>query len=261
MKTSMYIRSFIRHHGEVRTIVVGSLVVALLVVMLASTADLILSRTLHPETIYLSALITSLVGPGILYLFVSLISQLDRSEEKLRALSIMDDLTDVYNRRYFIEQAEKERAKAKRYGTVFSIIDLDVDHIKHINETYGHGAGDLVLKSLANTCMNNLRTMDVFARLGSDEFTFLIPESDKTNVDIFAKKVLDAIEDSVVVFDDQEIRFTVSMGVKTFEETTGSLDAMLKDSNDALYEAKNMGRNCVVVCDAEDISFIGEAMA
>ena len=72
----------------------------------------------------------------------------------------MDDLTDVYNRRFFIEQVEKELAKTVRYGTVFSILAVDIDHFKKINERHGHFAGDAVLQAMANTCMNNLRAMD-----------------------------------------------------------------------------------------------------
>ncbi|MBN1378522.1 MAG: GGDEF domain-containing protein [Gammaproteobacteria bacterium] len=252
MNINAYICNFIRHHGKLRTVVAGTLLLVLLVAMLTIVAELVLFQALRSEPVYYAVLITFLSGPLILYLFVNLISQLEQSEGKLLALSIMDDLTDVYNRRYFLEQTEKELAKAQRYGTIFSILVVDVDHLKRVNETFGHSAGDAVLQSLANTCMNNLRTMDIFARLGGEEFAFLIPESDKTNVVAFAKKVLDAMEDTVVVFDHQEIHFTVSIGVKAFDDATQSLDAMLKDADDALEEAKRRGRNCIVVCDAAE---------
>ncbi|HEX7026715.1 MAG TPA: diguanylate cyclase [Gammaproteobacteria bacterium] len=222
----------------------------LLVVLIACTAALIdfaLHGAVHAKPVYFSALIGLVVAPLVLYLFVGLVSQLDRSEEKLKALSIMDDLTDVYNRRYFIEQAEKEMAKAVRYGTVFSIMAVDIDHFKKINEDYGHFAGDAVLRAVSNTCMNNLRTMDIFARFGGEEFIFLIPESDKIDVPAFAEKVLHALEQTEVEYEKHTIRFTVSIGVKTFDKTILSLEGLLKAAEDALDEAKRRGRNCVVI--------------
>lgn len=251
MNIAGYIRSFIRRHGGVKAIAVSTLILVSVMVLLTVIADLILFGTVHMMPIYFAALITVLAGPIILYSFVSLISQLDRSEEKLRALSIMDDMTDVYNRRYFLDQASKELAKAQRYGTIFSIVIIDVDNLKQINDRYGYSAGDAVLQSLANTCMNNLRAMDVFARFAGGQFAFLIPEADKIDVIAFAKKVLSAAEGTAAGVDQQEIHFTISIGVKPFDGTTRNLDALLKNANDALREAKRRGRNCIVIYDAE----------
>jgi diguanylate cyclase (GGDEF)-like protein len=248
---SGYIRSFIRHHGGIKTVAVGTVMLLLPVLILTVIIDLLLYGTVHSAPVYFAALITLLAGPVILYFFVDLIIQLDRSEEKLRALSIMDDMTDVYNRRYFLEQVDKELAKAQRYGTAFSIVVMDVDHLRQINDDYGYSAGDAVLQSLANTCMNNLRTMDIFARLGDGSFAFMIPEADKTDVIAFAKKVLQAVEETAVGFGQQELRITVSMGMQACDGSSRNLDALLKDALDALDEAKTRGRNCIVVCDSE----------
>ena len=256
--TATYIQKFIRQHGEYKSVAIGILALLLLVIGLTIIFQLLFSKTIALNPIYYPAIIAILVGPIILHRFVRLISQLDRSEDKLSALSIMDDLTDVYNRRFFIEQAEKELAKVQRYGTNFSILALDVDHLKNINSKYGHSAGDMVLQTLANTCMNNLRTMDIFARYDAEEFAFLIPESDKIDVIAFAEKVLDAIDHTIVVFNRREIRFTVSMGVKTFDASASNLDMMLNEVDEAVYEAKRRGRNCIVVCDTEKTSAAGQ---
>lgn len=252
MNTKAYIRKFIRKYGERVTIVTSTLSLVVSVASATALIDLAMRGEVHAEPVYFSALISLLIAPFILYLFVGLISQLDRSEEKLKALSIMDDLTDVYNRRYFLEQAEKEMAKAVRYGTVFSVMAVDIDNFKQINDTYGHFAGDAVLKAASNTCMNNLRTMDIFARFGGEEFMFLIPESDKINVPAFAEKVLRALEKTEVVYNKNTIRFTVSIGVKTFDKSTMSLEGLLKAAGDALYEAKRRGGNCVVIYGSEE---------
>ena len=257
--TNTYIRNFIRHHGELRSVAMGLLALLLVVLGVTVLLDLVASGDVHAGPVYYSIIITLIVGPAILFLFVRLISQLDRSEDKLQALSIMDDLTDVYNRRYFLEQAERELAKVKRYGTIFSILALDVDHLKDINNQYGHSAGDKVLQTLANTCMNNLRTMDMFARYDAEEFAFLLPESDKIDVIAFAEKVLVAVEQTTVVFDQKEIHFSVSMGVKTFDGAVTSLDAMLKDVDDAVSEAKRRGHNCIVISNTEEASIAEHA--
>jgi diguanylate cyclase (GGDEF)-like protein len=194
-------------------------------------------------------MLAALLGAALFYHFISLISQLDRSEEKLRALSMMDDLTDVYNRRFFIEQVEKELAKSERYDTVFSIIAVDIDEFKKINESHGHFAGDAVLQATANTCMNNLRAMDIFARFSGEQFMFLIPEADKTDVVTFASKIRGALENTPVVYDRDEIRFTASIGVKICDAETGSLESVLNAADDAVAEAKKRGRNCVVIYD------------
>lgn len=250
MNIKKYIRNYIRQYGEVMAVAASTVVLTLLVAALAGIIDFIIHNTVHPDPIYFSVVITLLTGPIILYFFVALISQLDRSEAKLRALSIMDDLTDVYNRRYFIEQAEKEIAKAMRYGNVFSVLALDIDHFKKINDTYGHFAGDAVLQAMCNTCMNNLRTMDIFARFGGEEFMFLIPESNKIDIEAFAEKILQALEKTEVFYHNDTIRFTVSIGVKTYDASVTSLEILLKAADDALYEAKRRGRNCIVVHDS-----------
>jgi diguanylate cyclase (GGDEF)-like protein len=248
MSIHALLRRCIRRYGEFKTIAVLTLLLMGVVAGAVALTDLILYQ---PDILTISTLMTLLIGPLILHIFVSLISKLDRSEEKLRALSVMDDLTDVYNRRFFIEQAEKELAKAKRYGTVFSILAVDIDHFKKINDTYGHFAGDTVLQAMANTCMNNLRAMDIFARFGGEEFMFLIPEANKTDVASFAERVLSALENTLVVYNREEIRFTVSIGVKTVDARINSLESLLKAADDALYEAKRRGRNCIVIYDDE----------
>lgn len=247
MNTKTFIRSYIRKYGEFVTIVTSTLLLVALVAGLAALIDVMIHGEVHAEPVYFSALISLFTGPFILHLFIGLISQLDRSEEKLRALSVMDDLTDVYNRRYFMEQAEKEMAKAVRYSTVFSIMAVDIDHFKAINDAYGHFAGDAVLQAMSNTCMNNLRTMDIFARFGEEEFMFLIPESDKINVPTFAERVLRALEKTEVVYNRETIRFTASIGVKTFDKATMSLESLLKAADEALDEAKRRGGNCIVI--------------
>lgn len=249
MSIQAFLRRFIRRYGEVNAVLVFTSLLITLVVAIIVTLGWLSQGNVDSAVLPAPIILTALIGSAVFYHFVTLISQLDRSEEKLRALSIMDDLTDVYNRRFFIEQVEKELAKAMRYGTVFSILAVDIDHFKKINEKHGHFAGDAVLQAMANTCMNNLRAMDVFARFSGEQFMFLIPEADKTDIVTFARKILQAVENTPVVYDHEEIRFTVSIGVKICDAHTGSLESVLKAADDAVAEAKKRGRNCVVIYD------------
>jgi diguanylate cyclase (GGDEF)-like protein len=249
MNTQAFIRRFIRRYGEINTVLVFTALLVTLVVALVVGADWLRYRTVDTASLTVPVMLAALIGGAVFYHFITLISQLGRSEEKLRALSIMDDLTDVYNRRFFIEQVEKELAKALRYGTVFSILAVDIDHYRKIIERHGHFAGDAVLQAAANTCMNNLRAMDIFARFSGEQFMFLIPEADKSDVATFAGRILEALENTPVVYDREEIRFTVSIGVKICDAHTGSVEAVLKTADEAVAEAKKRGRNCVVIYD------------
>ncbi len=249
MSTQAFIRRFIRRYGEINTVLVFTALLITLVIAIVVGLGWWRHGTVDSSVLSAPIMLTALIGSVVFYHFISLISRLDRSEEKLRALSIMDDLTDVYNRRFFIEQVEKEVAKAVRYGTVFSVLAVDIDQFKRINEQHGHFAGDAVLQATANTCMNNLRAMDIFARFSGEQFMFLIPEADKTDVATFAGKILKALENTPVVYDHAEIRFTASIGVKICDSQTGSLESVLKAADDAVAEAKQRGRNCVVIYD------------
>ncbi|GIX22281.1 MAG: hypothetical protein KatS3mg121_1064 [Gammaproteobacteria bacterium] len=198
----------------------------------------------------LAAGLAALLGAGIVAALLLRARRQDRAAEKLRALSIVDDLTDVYNRRFFLEQAERELAKAQRYGTPFALVAVTVDGLKHINERHGQRAGDAVLQAVANTCLNELRAMDIVARMGGAEFMCLLPESDKIDLVAFASRLLDALEETVVAYGGEEIRFSASIGVKTAEGEGVSLDALLAAATDAVAEAKRRGGGCIVVCDA-----------
>jgi diguanylate cyclase (GGDEF)-like protein len=249
MSTQSFIRRFIRRYGEINTVLVFTALLITLVIAIIVALGWWRHGAVDSAALSMPVMLTALIGSVVLYHFIALISRLDRSEEKLRALSLMDDLTDVYNRRFFIEQIEKELAKAMRYGTVFSVLAVDIDHFKQINERHGHFAGDAVLQAAANTCMNNLRAMDIFARFSGEQFMFLIPEADKTDVATFAGKILKALVNTPVVYDHAEIQFTASIGVKICDSHSGSLESVLKAADDAVAEAKQRGRNCVVIYD------------
>jgi diguanylate cyclase (GGDEF)-like protein len=165
--------------------------------------------------------------------------------EEIYRLTTIDGLTQIYNKRYFLETLEREIARSNRYRRDMSLVMFDLDHFKKINDTYGHLAGDYVLKTLASTIKAKIRREDLFARYGGEEFAIVLPEIDGYNAHQFAEKVRRIVEGTEFVFEGTRIPVTVSMGVATLDPDTADSGALIKRSDENLYEAKRAGRNCV----------------
>ncbi len=170
-----------------------------------------------------------------------------RLYEGARRLAITDGLTKIYNHRFFQELFEKEFNRAYRYDTVFSMIMLDIDLFKDVNDTYGHLFGDAILAGLANLVKSCLRSMDTVARYGGEEFAMLLPETDGIEATYTAERIRKTVEGYVFHVSDRELNITVSQGVATFPSPgiQGRFDIIAK-ADEALYEAKEAGRNRVV---------------
>jgi diguanylate cyclase (GGDEF)-like protein len=164
--------------------------------------------------------------------------------EEIYRLTTVDGLTQVFNRRYFLEQLDREVSRARRYRRDLSLILFDIDRFKSINDTYGHLAGDYVLKQLATVVKGKIRREDVLARYGGEEFAIILPEIDATNSLAFAEKIRRLVERAPFKFEETKIAVTVSIGVSTCLDTDDSA-ALLKRTDEKLYEAKAGGRNCV----------------
>jgi len=171
------------------------------------------------------------------------------AREELREQANHDYLTGLYNRRYFHQISQDLINIAKREARKLSIIMLDIDKFKLVNDTYGHSAGDQVLKHLASTLTEHTRNSDIVARLGGEEFAVLLLNSDTKGAAVIAEKLRRAIESQPVTTDDEtNISFTASLGVSSVDiETDVNIDAASNRSDSALYKAKNSGRNKVIV--------------
>ncbi len=157
-----------------------------------------------------------------------------------------DALTGLYNRRYFYELAEREFALSKRQAGPLALLQLDIDHFKEVNDTYGHDAGDAVLRALSNVCRHTLREIDIIARFGGEEFVVLLPGVDKNRAVEVAERLRVMLSKTIVVTDKAEnISFTVSIGATNHIQDAENPDQMLKRADIALYAAKKAGRNCV----------------
>ena len=160
--------------------------------------------------------------------------------------ALRDGLTKVFNKKYFTDYLEKEFAFASRHGGPLALIFLDIDFFKKINDTHGHPAGDFVLAELSQMMGGLLRTEDVLARFGGEEFTILCRGSDLSGARIVAERVRKAVEERKFTFGGKDIPVTVSLGVVAIPESgVGDHNAFLAAADKALYEAKRSGRNRV----------------
>ena len=165
---------------------------------------------------------------------------------QIEALAITDHLTGVYNRRHFMTLIEREMGIAQRHSLPVSILMLDIDHFKNINDTYSHLAGDYILRKVAQTIANQMRAHDVIARYGGEEFVILSAEKNELGLLHFAERLRKVIEDGVFTFEGNTIPITASFGAvmimpgQSFESAMAAVDK-------ALYNAKNSGRNNVIL--------------
>lgn len=170
-----------------------------------------------------------------------------RLYEAARQLAITDGLTKIYNHRFFQELFEKEYKRSDRYNTVFSLIMLDIDHFKRVNDTYGHLCGDEILKGLSVLIKSCLRSMDVVARYGGEEFAILLPETNGPEAYQTAERIRRSVEENTFMGNDQGLKITVSQGVATYPSIDiHDRQEMIAKADSFLYEAKETGRNKVV---------------
>lgn len=172
--------------------------------------------------------------------------QLLLANERLKTLAETDELTGIANRRQFVKLAQRYFSIAKRNNNPLSLLALDIDWFKKINDTYGHDTGDEVLKLFTKTITKTLRSSDVFGRIGGEEFSILLQNTDKHHALHLAEKIRKAIERTPYTCDKNgDIYFTVSIGLSTFSPHDESLSVLLKNADNALYKAKDRGRNRV----------------
>ncbi|NQV21799.1 MAG: sensor domain-containing diguanylate cyclase [Rhodospirillales bacterium] len=171
---------------------------------------------------------------------------LQESEERLGNLSTTDDLTGASNRSYFLEMSKMEFYRARRYHRPLAVLMLDVDRFKSINDTHGHAAGDVVLEALTETCQEVLRASDIFGRIGGEEFAATLPDTDLTGAMEVAERLRQAIDEQEISIDSGVVNVTVSIGVSVISEQTTEYEILLKQADDALYRAKEAGRNTVL---------------
>ncbi len=203
--------------------------------------------------------------------FNAMVKRLDRSQAALRAseskyrqLAITDSLTGLYNLRYFFSIAEKEFRRALRHRRPVSVIMLDIDNFKTINDRHGHGVGDTVLQEFARALGRTLRGADVLARYGGEEFIVLLPETGREAGVVVAEKLQKTVEGCFIGLESGCLNITASFGVSSFATFSGNrlsaseiLEQTVKRADQALYRSKNSGKNMVTFLAFGDASADG----
>ena len=232
-------RRWLRRLGVMRMAAMLTIISIVISLLLTTLLAYLLGGSPGPVGLLIATLVPLIIAPIMSVQMLALLQRLDRAEERLRALSITDELTQAYNRRYFISLAEGELARIRRYGGTCSLAILDLDRFKQINDTHGHLAGDEALRAFSRLCQQHLRAADTFARYGGDEFIVLLPGASPE----MARGVVDRIRLTLASDSDGELR--LSAGIAGFDPVAANLDQLVKRADDALYAAKRSGGNQV----------------
>lgn len=171
--------------------------------------------------------------------------QRSRLFEQVQKLAVTDELTGITNRRHFFELAQAEFDRAVRYDHPLSVIMIDVDHFKAVNDTYGHTVGDTVLNGIASRLKENCRRVDVFARYGGEEFVVVLPETSLGSALEAAERMRSCVSQQPIDSEVGTLEVTISLGVAALSEETPALQSLLNRADQALLAAKSDGRNCV----------------
>lgn len=182
--------------------------------------------------------------------FIKLKKELNEATEQSKELEekvYQDQLTGAYNRRAYDRRASEEMDRFQRYGNVFSLLLIDADHFKKINDQYGHAVGDKCLKEIIKRTMALLRKVDMLARYGGEEFTIIMPETGKEAAKQAAEKIRKNIEKIEFVYKEEKVKVTVSIGVSEISKEDKKYESLFERADIAVYKAKSNGRNQVVV--------------
>ncbi|MFQ5756778.1 MAG: GGDEF domain-containing protein [Acidiferrobacterales bacterium] len=181
------------------------------------------------------------------------IHQLELSRRQLTEQATTDPLTQLKNRRAFFQEGKHSLALSQRSGTHLSVMLLDIDHFKRVNDTYGHQAGDRVLIALAELLGEMGRTVDTVARVGGEEFAIILPNTNREGAAVLAERIRAAVEQSAFDTGTEPVLLTISIGVATFgTDSADSIDALLKVADRRLYISKKEGRNRICTRDQDD---------
>ena len=195
---------------------------------------------------YWSVVVPWSAGPDAMPALIGLvtdITELHQLQEELQRQTRTDSLTGIANRRSFFEHAEREFARSRRHDSPLSLIAIDIDHFKKINDNYGHPVGDRVLRDFAECAQHILREVDICARTGGEEFCILLPDTGLPDALAIAERIRVATAACRPCPDHPDLTITASFGIAELEARTPSFDALFSRADHAMYIAKQQGRN------------------
>jgi diguanylate cyclase len=174
------------------------------------------------------------------------VTELAVYEHRLLEMNMRDGLTGVYNRRFLEKRLTEEFERHVRYSRKFSVIMLDIDFFKKVNDTHGHQCGDFILKGVSAKIASLIRKTDFLARYGGEEFCCLLPETDLASAKVLAERFRKSIAEMIHLYQEKEVTVTISLGVSELNTQYPTPSSLLERADEALYQAKGSGRNKVV---------------
>jgi diguanylate cyclase (GGDEF)-like protein len=189
-----------------------------------------------------------------IFIIIQDVTELTLYEKKLVEMNMKDGLTGIFNRRYLDKRLEEEYQRARRYGRILSLIVLDIDYFKKVNDNYGHQCGDLILKNVADKIASSIRKTDCLGRYGGEEFCCILPETGLEVAQQVAERFRIMIQDMESILNDHTVKITISLGIAQLAEGMASEKELFSRADEALYEAKRTGRNRVVSLDPVPVS-------
>jgi diguanylate cyclase (GGDEF)-like protein len=181
-----------------------------------------------------------------LYITIQDVTEVVAYERRLLEMNMEDSLTGAYNRRFLDVFVQREFERHKRYATPFSVIMMDIDFFKAVNDEYGHQCGDFLLKGIAAEIAGSIRKVDFLARYGGEEFCCLLPETTLPKAVFVAERIRKNIAQKEFEYDGNKIKLTISAGVTTLRGGIDSVEGLIGKADEALYTAKRQGRNKVI---------------
>jgi len=236
-------RKLVLKFGIIKTVIAITVFSIIFSVLLTFLITYYLGGT-NIQNLVISGIIPLLIAPTASFPFIKLILDLHNLEIEIRHLASYDKLTKLLNRGAFFERAMYALEVAKRERQDFSILSIDLDYFKKINDNFGHAAGDAVLTSFGSIVIENFRKSDILGRIGGEEFVIFLPNTSDLLANLMANRLLEKVRESIVDFQDRKIKFTSSIGICSFKsDTPKNLNEILQQVDIALYEAKAGGRN------------------
>lgn len=190
-------------------------------------------------------LCAALITPPIAWPLLRLLGELEAARAHLDVLATRDELTGVHNRRHFLVLADREWSRCRRYDMGAALLMIDVDLFKRVNDVHGHLAGDLMLREIARAVGDTLRQPDLLGRFGGEEFMVFLPHADPLGALDAAERIRERVAELSLDWRGLAVRATVSVGVVALDASHDSLATLIQDADQALYAAKDAGRNCV----------------
>jgi diguanylate cyclase (GGDEF)-like protein len=234
--------------GRLNTVIIITLIAVVASLAATMTAVTLLNDqgyALHTEiAAILAACVPLLIAPPIAWFLVDLLLRVHHVEQEMRSLASYDSLTGLPSRHAFFDNANNYVSLAQREHKTFSVMIIDLDHFKSINDRYGHPAGDAVLKLFADVVNSVARRSDIMGRLGGEEFAIVLPSTNTSEALEFSERLHHAINQAVLKYNGSAIRYTASIGLSEFDtDSADGIDDLLARADLALYQAKQSGRN------------------